>query len=257
MADASRRENADYLGAGEGAPSIADRKVTRSATLRLSVDDIPSALQQVEDLAALEGGFVSSSNIVTGSGDGAERSGFVTIRVPAEAYTRVIRQLRDIAGEVESESSQATEVTEEYTDLQSRLRNLEATEARYLELLGRAQTVDEILAVQDRVNSTRAEIEQVVGRLSVLNDLVDLATITVELTVPPAIVQEEDGKGWAEEALSTSWEATKGALMVLGTIAIAGAFVLPWIVIGGIVIGGGWRLVGRRLSDAVVKLYRM
>jgi hypothetical protein len=245
-------------GSGQGSPdTVVDRKVTRSATLHLRVDDIPTAVAQIEDLASVEGGFVAGSNITTGPEDSeGEQRGTITIRIPAEAYTRVIRQLRAIAGEVESESSQATEVTEEYTDLQSRLRNLEATEARYLALLERAQTVDEILAVQDRVNSTRLEIEQVLGRLNVLNDLVDLATVTVELSLPP-LVERTDGKGWAEEALSTSWEATKDALMVLGTVAIASAFILPWIVIGGLVVGGAWRIFGRRLGNAVTRLYRM
>jgi hypothetical protein len=180
----------------------------------------------------------------------------VIIRVPAESYSRVIRQLRDVASEVESESSQATEVTEEYTDLQARLRNLHATEQRYIELLALATTIDQILPVQDRINSTRLEIEQVQGRLNVLDDLTALATITVELRLPPVSARADD-KGWAEEALSTSWEATKDALMVLGTVAIASAFILPWIVIGGLVFTGGWRLVGRRLSDALGKLYRL
>jgi hypothetical protein len=244
------------IGAGSGLPSVSDRKITRDATLRLRVDDITGAVTRVEDIAAEFGGFVSSSDVAVSGEDEDDQTASIRIRVPATSYTTVIRELRGIASEVDSESSQATEVTEEYTDLQARLRNLEATEARYLDLLNKAQTIDEILSVQDRVNSTRLEIEQAQGRLTVLNDITELATITVELRLLP-LAARGDNQGWAEEALSTSWETTQDALTVVGVLAIASAFILPWIVIPALVFGGVWRVFGRRVVDLVNRLYRI
>jgi hypothetical protein len=178
------------------------------------------------------------------------------IRVPAAAYNSVIRELRGIASQVESEGSQATEVTDEYTDLEARLRNLQATEARYLELLGRAETIDEILTVQDRVNAVRLEIEQVQGRLNVLNDLSDMATISIELLLPPASAVA-DNDGWAEEAVERSWQATLAAVEVFGTLAIAAVFVTPWLLIPALMVAVFWRIFGRRIAATMDRISRM
>ncbi len=225
--------------------------------MRLRVDDIPAAVRQVEDIAAARAGFVSSSDVSIESGDDdREQAATMKIRVPAASYTEVVRELRGIAAQVDSESSQATEVTDEYTDLQSRLRNLQASEARYLELLNRAQTIDEILAVQDRVNGSRLEIEQVQGRLNVLNDLTDLATILIELRLPPLVASSESN-GWAEEAVQTSWEVSQTAVKVFGTIAIATAFLLPWLLIPALVVAVAWRLFGRRIAATVERISKV
>ncbi len=246
---------------GQDLPSVTDRKIVRTATLELSVEDVGGAVQEIDTIATTAGGFVSGSSVFVEPADdtGAEtqrtQTATITIRVPSGAYAGVMAKLRGIAKEVESETSEASEVTEEYTDLQSRLRNLEATERAYLELLNKAATIPDILSVQDRLNSVRLEIEQVQGRINVLDDLTDLATITVKLRVPAVVAQEKD-QGWAEEAWSASWEASQDAAVVLGTIAIAGGVLLLWLVPLALVGGLGWRLFGKRLADVVSKLYR-
>lgn len=253
--DAILRSNGPV--ADPNAPSVSERKITLSATVRLRVDDIPVAVRQIEDIAAARAGFVSGSEVSIDSGeDDGEHTAAMTIRVPAASYTEVVRELRGIAAQVDSESSLATEVTDEYPDLQSRLRNLGAAEARYLELLNRAETVDEILSVQDRVNNTRLEIEQVQGRLNVLNDLTALATISIEMRLPP-LVASSQGSGWAEQAVETSWEATQTAVEVFGTLAIATVFLLPWLLIPALVVAVAWRLFGRRIASTMERISKI
>jgi len=238
-------------------PSVTDRKIVRTATVVLSVEDVGGAVQLVENIALAAGGYVSGSNVFVDQSQDQQGSGDVrspkrtqtatmTIRVPADAYGSVMNQLRGIAKEVVSERSEAQEVTEEYTDLQARLRNLQATEQRYLELQAKAETIPDILTVQDRLSLVRGEIEQVQGRINVLNDLTDLATIMVQLK-PPALVVEEEDKGWAANAWETSWEGSKAAAVVLGTVAIGGAVLMAWLVPLAAVGFIGWRLFGRRL----------
>ena len=134
---------------------VQDRKIVRNATLDLQVENVAAAVQQIEDAVGAAGGFVSSSNVFVSNTDeavdSAERiqTASVTIRVPADAYSSVMSQLRGIAKETVSETSDASEVTEEYTDLQARLRNLGATEARYLELLARAVTIETTVTIRN------------------------------------------------------------------------------------------------------------
>lgn len=231
-------------------PAVAERKITRTATLELTVDEVAAAVQKVESAALSAGGFVSASTVFTAQepeeNERQRQTATVTIRVPAEAYPSVMNQLRGIAREVKSEKSQASEVTEQYADLEARLRNLQATEARYLELLGKAQGINEILNIQDRINSVRLSIEQTQGRLNVLNDLTDLATITVELYPPVAPAQTISQQNWAEEAWSNAWNASKDAIRVLGAATITLGVAAIWLLIPALVVAWGWRRFGPR-----------
>jgi hypothetical protein len=246
-------------GGGLSLPQQLDRKIIRTATLELEVEAVGAAVQEVESIAVAAGGFVSRSSVfieeppeLGEEDDVAPRrtqTATVTIRVPAEVYGSVMRQLRGIAEEVKSEISEASEVTEEYTDLQARLRNLEATEAGYLELLTKAEEIADILIVQDRINQVRLEIEQVQGRMNLLDSLTDLATITVQLTLPVAPAEEPDGgQGWAAEAWDAAWEGSQDAMVALGTVGIVGGVVLAWLAIPALVALAAWRLFGPRRS---------
>lgn len=174
--------------------------------------------------------------------------------MPATAYTDVLNQLRGVAREVRGLNEEATEVTEEYTDLQSRLRNLEATEQRYLDLLTRASTIPDILSLEDRLNAVRGEIERVQGRINVLNDLTDLATISIRLVPPAALPPEEANPGWVEEAWEKSWDASQGVLVVVGSIAIATIVFLPWFLVPTLIGLIAWRLFGRRVTALADKI---
>ena len=248
-------------GGGTGAgslPSVIDRKITRTASLEVSVDNVLESVQKVEDIAVIAGGFVSNSSLaVTGSEeDNGIETATVKIRVPAEAYSDVLGQLRGIAKEVRSQSEDTQEVTEEYTDLQSRIRNLEATEGRYLDLLSRATTISDILSLEDRLTSVRGQIEQAQGRINVLDDLTDLATISIRLVLPAVVtpVEEEGSQGWVEEAWEESWNASRDVLIVVGSIAIATVVFLPWFLVPTLIGLVVWRILGRRITQLADKV---
>ena len=243
-------------GTGPQLQGLLDRKIIRTATLNLTVEDVAGGMQEVERIANTAGGFVSGSSLSVinpGSEDEERRqTGTVTIRVPSEAYASVMNQLRGVAKEIDAESSNTSEVTEEYTDLESRLRTLEATELRYLELLTQADTIPDILTMEDRLNSVRFEIEQVSGRMNLLDDLTDLATITVRLDLPPVAGEElvvEESKSWAEEAWDEAWATSQDALEVAGTIGIVAGVTLIWLAIPAVLVLAGWRAFGPKRSD--------
>src|SRR3990170_830103 len=237
-------------------PSQLDRKIVRTANLELEVEDVSAAVREVEGAAVAAGGFVSESNVFIdqpepddgGSVEAPRRTqtATLTIRVPAGEYGGVMEQLRGIAKQIRSERSEASEVTEEYTDLEARLRNLEATEASYLELLAKAEDIPDILTVQDRINGVRLEIEQVQGRINLLDNLTDLATITIQLSLPAAAVGG-GGKNWAQKAWDAAWEGSQETAKALGSIAIVGGIALLWLAIPALVGFAAWRRFGWRL----------
>ena len=106
--------------------------------------------------------------------------------MPTVQYQTVVDDLRGLAVKVENQTSKAQDVTQQYTDLQARLRSAQALEATYLELLDRAETIDDILKIQSYLTPVRTEIEQIQGQMNVMDNLSSLATISVSLHTEPA-----------------------------------------------------------------------
>jgi hypothetical protein len=221
--------------AGEGSTGSAnstallDRKLIRTATMRVETDAVSQRFEEIGNIALSSGGLVFSSSF---GNDGERQTASITIRVPGDRYEQALVQLRKL-GEVREENSNSQDVTEDFTDLSSQLTNLQATERGYLELLGRAGTIDEILVVQDRLQGVRAQIEQTQGRINLLTNQTDLATITVHLT-PPVVaraVPDDGGIASPLEVAEEAWEASLATLLGLAVVVVAvvayGWFLVP------------------------------
>ena len=229
----------DAGGGGLPLPSLLDRKMIMVATVNLSAENVSGAFEDVANIAAGAGGFVSSSSF---GHNGDRETASVTIRVPSDRYQDALNRVRKL-GEVRDEQASSNDVTEEYTDLQSRLRNLKATEEQYIGFLARATDIGQVLQVQDRLNQTRAEIEQVQGRINLVEHQTDLATITVHLDPPavPAPKPSTGGRG-PLDAAADAFQASLDVLLGVATVALAVA-AFSWWLVPLIVLG--W-LLGRR-----------
>lgn len=206
---------ADGAGGGvQALPSIqdSDRKIVQTASIRLQVREVGASFEEVGRVATAAGGFVASSNFAF---QGEQQVASLTIRVPANRYQDVLREVRALGVRVDNEGSNASDVSEEYTDLSARLRTLEATEAQLLQLLARANTITEILQVNDRLNTVRTEIERVKGRMNLLDRLTEMATITVHLRPAEGVARGGTGVDLGN-AVSEAWH---NSLEFLGSIA--------------------------------------
>ena len=221
-----------------------DRKIVSTASIQMQVDDVGGSFEEVGRIATSVGGFVASSSF---SYKGEDQIASVTIRVPSDSYQSALASLRNLSVKVDAENSDATDVTEEYTDLGSRLRTLEATETQLLALLARAETITDILTVQDRLNFTRTEIEQVKGRLQLLDDLTDLATITVHLL--PVIAGNGGEPGEGVDLGAEIAEAWDESIEFLGEVAAGVLTVVVfawWVPVAGLPLLLGYKAVARR-----------
>ena len=246
---------ASGVGGTESGPNgtsslIDDRKIVQTASMRLQVKEVGASFEEVGRVATSVGGFVASSSF---SNQGDLQVASVTIRVPSTSYQQVLSDLRGLGVKVVNEDSRSSDVTAEYTDLSARLRNLEATETQLLALLGRATTIAEILQVQHRLNTTRTEIEQVKGRMALLDKLTDLATIAVHLTPVPAGVGGGDGSRLGDE-IAKAWDNSIEFLTDIAAGALH-AVVFAWwgpiLVIPAALIGRGWLRNRPRPIEAV------
>jgi hypothetical protein len=218
-----------------GLPSVIGRTQILVATLEIETEDVSRRFEDAGNIATQHGGFVASSTFGTHR---EAPTASLTIRIPAENYQSAVVDLRKL-GEVTAVDQGGSDVTEEFTDLESRLRGLRAVETQYLEFLSRAATIDEVLLVQDRINGVRVEIEQVQGRINMLANQADLATITIHLAAPVAPADEASSGSAPSpaEALVNGWEAsiavlTVGASVVLAVLAFSWWLVPVWLVVG-------------------------
>lgn len=211
---------------------LTDRLVIRTADIRLRVDDVAAAVIVVRDMAATNGGFVFSSS--THSDDDGQFAQ-ITIRVPAERYEDTLNQLRSAAWveRVESEESTSQDVSGEYVDNESQLRTLRETQSRLLDLLGRADTVDDILRLEMELQNIRGQIERIQGRQQYLDNATAYSTISVSLSpvsVPASANTASDGFS-VSELLERGWAHARGAVEAIivasVTIAIVAAFATP------------------------------
>ncbi len=171
--------DAGVASAGAGySPQEVEQMIIWNASISLMVEDTKEAMGQVQAVARELGGrTIGSESWLSDDQLHAQ----LTIRVPAEKFEEAMAQLRDLALEVNRESASSEDVTDQYVDLVSRLRHLEAKEAQLLEFLDQAEDTEAVLAVYEHLAQTQAEIEQVKGRMDYLTKLSAMATISVEL----------------------------------------------------------------------------
>ena len=174
-ADSPRSTGTDAMSARSTYQS--GRMIIKNAELRLRVSDTSAAIDRVTHIAINMGGYLLASN--TGY-DGDFQHATLTISVPVDQFEEAMRRLREI-GHVMGENATGTDVSDEFTDLNSRLRNLEATEARVRSFLEKATTVEESLRINQQLSDITDQIEQVKGRMGYLEGRSAYSTITTYL----------------------------------------------------------------------------
>ena len=178
-----------------------ERMIVRNGDISLVVEDVANARDDIEQLAAGFGGWVVNSNIY---GEEEEMRGWISIRIPSDKFDQALVELRALAVRVTSESTSTQDITEEYVDLQSRLKNAEATEGQYLALLEQAEEVDDILSIYEALSQIRYEIEQIKGRMQYLEQTSAMSLISVNLT-PAVSLGPLVSPGWsASESLNAA-----------------------------------------------------
>ncbi|HKZ91979.1 MAG TPA: DUF4349 domain-containing protein [Candidatus Limnocylindrales bacterium] len=171
---------------------VDDALIVRTASLELEVDDVAATLRDARGEIAALGGYVSGSDEYD---QGETRWASVTYRVPVERFGEAIDALRGLATRVVRESTQSTEVTATVIDLDARIANLRASEAALVEIMDRAGRIEDVLAVQMRLEDVRGQIEILEAQRANLADQAALSTLTVSWFTPVAAVAIAQ-EGW-------------------------------------------------------------
>jgi hypothetical protein len=186
-----------------------ERLIIRNANLDIVVKDTEAAVDEINAMAEELDGYVIESNLQQYQ-EGMQAR--LRIRIPADSLDTALERIRKLAEEVDNQSISGEDVTEEYVDLQSRMRHLEATEERLLTFMQEAEDTEAALEVYDRLQNIQAEIERVRGRIQYLEESAAMATISINIT-PSELAQPIQVGGWRPQG--TLRDAFESLIQVL------------------------------------------
>lgn len=213
----------------EESPSkITTRKIIRNANLQLETTNPTEAQQKVTAIAEAKKGFVINSTQRSGGLKSRGRNSVtMKIRVPADKFQESLDEIRKVADRVVVETVTGKDVTEEFVDIEARLKTKKALEARFLEIMKSAKNVQDALNVERQLANVRTEIERIEGRKRFLENQTSLSTIDISLKTPVEISASSTGFFYElKQAISDGFEAALTFILYLVRILIA---LLPFL----------------------------
>jgi hypothetical protein len=260
VADESLDSSRNYdAGVGESTSAV-DRLVIYNADLQIAVEDPITSMDAIISMAENAGGFVVYSNLYqsTSSAGKTVPQASLTVRVPAGQLDSIMDAIKALTPDPEedvlSENVSGQDVTSEYTDLESRLRNLEAAEAALVELMDEAKDTQDVLDVFDELTYYRGEIETVKGRMQYLEESAAMSAITVQVIAKESL-QPIEIAGW--EPKGTAKKAVEALINTGQFIADAaiwfGIYCLPFLIPLGIGVYFLVKIIRKRRASRKAK----
>jgi hypothetical protein len=224
-------ETADTTATG---PAIADSApktpsmIIRNGSASVQVDSLERAIAAVQQLAAAYGGFVGNTSL--SAGEYQVRSATLELKIPVARFDAALNGLAPI-GKVESVSTTAEDVGEEFVDVTARAANAKRLENRLVDLLAtRTGKLEDVLAVERELARVREEIERYEGRLRFLKTRVAMSTLTITVHERAPLVSATPGQNVILEAFKNAWRNfvgfVAGGISLLGIIIPLGALVV-------------------------------
>lgn len=226
-----------------------ERLVIRNANLTVVVTDPAASVDDISRMAERMGGFVVSSNVFqraygesTLSEPLVAKHATITIRVPSDQLDEALEMIEADAVEVRNRNVSGQDVTEEFTDLESRLTNLEAAEEQLREILDNAFETEDVLRVFEELRRVREEIELIRGRMEYLQESARLSAITVEL-IPHEAAQPIQLGTWTPTG--TAKEAVEVLIRALRFLVDLGIWAVICVPPIALLLGLPGYLIGR------------
>jgi glucan-binding YG repeat protein len=222
---------------------VSNQMVIYQADLQLRVKKFEETLQNIEAQVIKYGGYISESNV---SRDSVEQvSGQITVRIPQKNFQAFLHEAEGQAAEVLQRNISGTDVTEEYVDLESRLKSKRVVEERLMSFMQSAQKTEDLLKISADLAAVQEEIETIQGRMKYLENQTSLSTVHLSLFENKVIVpnlEDEDLNTWDKTkkqfmkstnmllaAISGFVVFIVGNLPILGILAVAAVFIILYI----------------------------
>jgi hypothetical protein len=218
-------------------PSSIERMVLKNADLAIVVADVDGRMKLITNLAKNMGGYVLSSNLYQNytSNNVKVPEAQMVIKVPSEKLDDAIDQIKKGVVEVQTENKSGQDVTAQYVDLQSRLKNLEAAEAQLEEIMKQATKTEDVVNVFNQLVTYREQIELVKGQMKYYEESAALSSISIRIipqeTIKPLEIGPWQPKGVALKAIQDLVDFSKGFVEFLIRFVL---YTLPVLIMIGL-----------------------
>lgn len=237
--EAPMAPDAYMLNSGKSAQE-STRLVIENANMTIVVAEPGQAMSEITRMAEEMGGFVVRSNLyktTTESGIEVPQAN-ITVRVPVERLDDALSAIRGLTEnpeeDVRSENRTGEDVTESYTDLQSRLRNAEETERQLREIQASATRTEDVLNVFNQISAIREQIEVLKGQIKYYEESAALSAIDVQLMAQEAVDPLTIG-GWKPEGVAR--DAVQALINTVKFLANALIWIVLWLLPVGLIVG--------------------
>ncbi len=227
-------------------PTESNRKIIYTASVELAVEDFTGTPERVAELARKYDGYLAGSNLSGQTGE--SRRGTWTIRVPVERFEEFVKSTKGL-GEVVRATTDSRDVSEEYYDVEARIRNKTKEEERLLALLEeRPGKLEDVIAIERELSRVREELERMQGRMRVLADLTSLTT--VERTIVEIRNYQPPQAPTLATQVRRTWDGSLEALAAAGkAMLLTAVAVAPWLPLAAIVVATPLIVLRRKMRN--------
>lgn len=187
-----------------------ERKIIKEGSIRFETAGVVETQKEIRKIVSELGGYIGNENSYNYEGT-IEYS--LTARVPEDKFNTLIDRVSSLAEKVESKNINSSDVTEEFIDVEARIKTKKELEARYKEILKKASRVDEILNIEREMGNLRAEIESLEGRMNYLKNRISLSTLNItfyeKVSAPFGFLSK------VKQALHNGWQALLWFIIIL------------------------------------------
>ena len=219
-----------------------NQKLIRTVYMEAETDDLDVLISNVTTRVASLGGYIEHRQVYNGSQSQTKRvrNASLTIRIPAPQLDAFVHHVSEQSNIISSNET-TEDVTLTYVEIEGRVTALETQQARLLELLAQAETMEDLLTIERELTDVRTELEQMKSKLRVYENLVDYGTVhlSVQEVKEYTVVEEEEPTFWEEisqgftENMESMGEMVKNSVILLITSV---PYFIPLIVVAAVVL---------------------
>lgn len=154
-----------------------ERKIIKTGDIRFETASVKQTQSVITNAVTGLGGYISNDNVYNSE----DRTTYhIVVRVPADKFDELLAKISEDVKKFDSKNIDLQDVTEEFIDVETRIKTKKDLESRYKELLAKATAVSDILSIEKEMGTLRTDIEAIEGRLKYLKDRVNFSTLTIE-----------------------------------------------------------------------------
>lgn len=202
------------------------RKLIKTVSMDVETENFDELTGKLENRVKDLNGYIETSNVRGNSRYDESRYSSMTIRIPSEELDNFVNEVAEISN-ITWKSEAVKDITLNYVDVESRKKALEVEQERLLVLLEKAESIEDIITIENRLSEVRYELQTYASQLLVYDNQVEYSTVNLNISEVKRLTPQEEPSMW--QRITTGFSDNMGgALRLLETIVVDIIILLPY-----------------------------